>query len=115
MLDQETREKLEARLLDEIADAEERVMELEASTAPIAPDKALGRLTRLDAMQDKSVREAALVETRKRLSGLELALTKVWSNDFGRCVSCEEGIGLERLVALPESTQCVACAEKRGA
>ena len=90
-------------------------MELEVLTEPIAPDKALGRLTRLDAMQDKSVREAALVETRKRLVGLEVALTKVWSKAFGKCVSCEQSVGLERLVALPESRQCVACAEKGGA
>lgn len=90
-------------------------MELEVLTAPIAPDKALGRLTRLDAMQDKSVREAALVETRKRLVGLEVALTKVWSKEFGKCVSCGQSVGLERLVALPESRQCVACAEKGGA
>ncbi len=115
MLDQETREKLESRLLDEIAEAEERVIELEASTAPIAPDKALGRLTRLDAMQDKSVRQAALEQTRQRLGGLEMALTRVWAKDFGNCVSCGGSVGLERLIALPGSTQCVGCAEKGGA
>ena len=109
------RTQLESRLIDEIADTEQRVLDLEASTAPIAPDKSLGRLTRLEAMQDKSVREEALRQARERLAALEVALTRVWQPDFGQCISCERGIGEERLVTLPGSTQCVECAEKRSA
>lgn len=112
MLDEKTRETLQDRLIDEIAAAEDRILELEESTAPIAPDTALGRLTRLDAMQDKSVREAALAQARERLQGLEIALTRVHARDFGTCAGCGQPIPVERLVTLPESTRCVACASK---
>lgn len=87
-------------------------MELEESTAPIAPDKALGRLTRLDAMQDKSVREAALAQARETLGKLEFALTRVFNPDFGICVGCGGEIPIERLAVLPGSVRCVECAAK---
>ena len=112
MLDESTRNKLRDRIIDEIAATEERVIELEESTAPIAPDKGLGRLTRLDAMQDKSVREAALAQARASLQQLEIALVNVDTLGFGICVSCKTPIAVERLVALPGSTQCVECAAK---
>lgn len=112
MLNDATREQIQERLIDEIAGKEERIMELEKSTAPIAPDKALGRLTRLDAMQDKSVREAALAQARESLVKLELALTRVFNREFGICITCGEGIPVERLVVLPGSVRCVECAAK---
>ena len=47
------------------------------STKPISPDKGLGRLTRLEAMQDKSVNEAALERLKDEEIKLQNALTKI--------------------------------------
>ena len=63
-------------------------------------------------MSDKSVNDAALAEARERLAQLEVALTKVYQRDFGICVTCGEAIALERIMALPHASQCVACASK---
>jgi DnaK suppressor protein len=87
-------------------------MALEKSTEAVSPDKSIGRLSRLEAMSDKSVNDAALVEARNRLEQLELSLTKVYQRDFGICVTCKNTIGLERIMALPHANQCVACAGK---
>lgn len=106
------REQLKERILDEIADTTERIMSLEKATEAVAPDKAIGRLSRLEAMSDKSVNDAALVEARSRLEQLELALTKAHQNDFGMCVSCHQAIPIECIMALPHANQCVACASR---
>ena len=77
---------------------------------PVAPDNALGRLTRMEALNDKAVNEAALGQARERLSLLELALTKVYNRGFGICTACEKPIPIERLLLMPQSTRCVRCA-----
>jgi DnaK suppressor protein len=109
-VDPETLQQLEDRLLEEIADTEERVAELDKIVAPISPDNAIGRLSRLDAMQDKGVTEASLNQAREKLSRLETALQRIYDPDFGICVTCHQDIPVERLLLMPQSTQCVHCA-----
>lgn len=111
-MDQDAREKLKERILDEIADTEERIISLEKATEAVSPDKGLGRLSRLEAMSDKSVNDAALVEARQRLQQLEVALTKVHQRGFGICMTCQKPIGIERITALPHASQCVRCASQ---
>jgi DnaK suppressor protein len=76
---------------------------------PIAPDNAIGRLSRMEAINEKSVNEAALnllkIKERKLLKAQE----KVLEEDFGICLECEEEIPLKRMKLLPESIVCVNC------
>lgn len=111
-MDDQDRAQLKDRILDEIADTTERIMGLDKATEAVSPDKGLGRLSRLEAISDKSVNDAALVEARSRLEQLELALTKTHQRDFGICVSCQKAIPIERIMALPHANQCVACASR---
>ena len=55
---------LRERILDRSVEVEVRIEQLRDATQPISPDKGLGRLTRLEAMQDKGVNEAALQRLR---------------------------------------------------
>ena len=103
--------EIEDRVLDDIFELEERILALEKTTKPIAPDKGLGRLTRLDAMQDKSVKEAALRQSRETLSKSKYALSQLYRSDFGKCGICEKEIPFERLLAVPHATICIGCAE----
>ena len=84
-MDETTRQEFKDRILDEIAETEERIMRLEKATEVVAPDKALGRLSRLEAMSDKGVNGAALFQARERLEKMEIALTRVFQSSFGRC------------------------------
>jgi len=80
-------------------------------TKPISPDNAIGRLTRMEAINSKSINEAALKKAKDTLSKLERALTKIDNPDFGLCRECDEPIPSARLMILPETDLCVQCAE----
>jgi len=103
--------EIEDRILDDIAELEERILELEESTKPIAPDKGLGRLTRLEAMQDKSVKEAALRQARENLTKAKYARSQLYRSSYGICGICEKEIPFERLHAVPYATVCVGCVD----
>lgn len=87
------------------------ISELELKTAPIVPDCSLGRLTRLDAMQEKSINEAVLEKAKIRLKKISYVLTKIDTDEYGICSICEEEIPYARLCIVPESSICVSCAE----
>jgi len=106
------REKLEHHIRDKIQILKEDIVSLKKLTAPIPPDNAIGRLTRMEAINSKSINEAALRKTQYALSKLERALRTIDSPDFGLCRECEEPIPFPRLMILPETDLCVECAEK---
>ena len=81
-------------------------------TRPVPPDNAIGRLTRMEAINSKSINEAALRKARATRSLLEKALRTIDSDDFGLCRACEEPIAFARLMAMPEAALCVACATR---
>lgn len=94
-----------------IKTAEENIAALEKLTRPIAPDNAVGRLSRMEALTTKGVNEAALATARQRLGKLKYALANLDSDDFGICMDCGEPIPMARILIMPESTRCVNCAE----
>ena len=87
----------------------ERLKEL---TAPIAPENAIGRVSRMDAINNRSVNEAARRKTVRRLKSLELALERSTESSFGLCRGCGAEIPMGRLLLLPESVLCVQCAQR---
>jgi len=89
------------------------IKELEIKTAPIEPDCSLGRLTRLEAMQEKSINQAVLEKAKIRLKKIKFVLTKIDNENYGECSICEEEIPYGRLCIVPESTICVSCANKQ--
>ena len=86
---------------------------LEELTQPIAPENSIGRITRMDAVNTKSLNEATLRQSRLKLGQLEHALHRIEINDttFGQCSTCSESIPLPRLLLMPESDKCVNCAK----
>ncbi|MCF7807945.1 MAG: TraR/DksA C4-type zinc finger protein [Candidatus Marinimicrobia bacterium] len=102
--------QIKARIQDEIADASQLIEELEELTQPIAPDAAIGRLSRMEALNNKSVNEHLLQKTQAKLQKLESSLKRVEREDYGKCRSCNEPIPVGRLMMLPESEKCVNCA-----
>ncbi len=107
------RDQLRKHILGEIDDLKFDITELEEATQPIAPDGAYGRLSRMDAINSKSVNEAALRSARARLSQLGQRLEDIDNAEFGLCVRCKQRIPFARLMFMPESDRCVACADKK--
>ena len=79
----------------------------------IRPDNAIGRLTRMEAIQAQSISAAGKVRLRKRLPQIARALNAIEEGTYGTCVACKEDIPAGRLEIRPESRLCVGCAAGR--
>lgn len=79
-------------------------------TNPMVPDDAIGRVSRMDAINNKSVNDAALREAEKGYKKLSLVLDKMDNPDFGICRNCKKPIPEGRLMIRSESVLCVGCA-----
>ncbi len=104
------KQQLKARINSEIENALEQILELKELTQPIAPDAAIGRISRMDAINNKSVNELLLSKTETKLHKLEASLSFIDNDDYGFCRVCKQPIPLGRLMMLPESDRCVDCA-----
>ncbi len=113
-MDTHDKEKLIARINDKIASTKKDIIAFKELIKPVSPDNAIGRLTRMEAINSKSINEAALRKLKITLSNLENALKTADRPDFGLCNLCEEPIPIKRLLIMPESGLCVACAQKSG-
>ena len=106
----EDQQRFQQRIEEGITETRQDIERFEIASAPVAPDKALGRLTRMESLNDQGISNMALGRAQEKLYQLEQALERVKDPNFGSCVLCGNPIPLERLIALPESTRCVRCA-----
>ena len=105
------KDKLAKQIREKIESVKEDIASYTERTQPVEPDVAIGRLTRMDAIGNKSINEAALREAQNTLAKLERALKMIDKPGFGLCMECEEPIPIARLMVMPESDMCVECAE----
>jgi DnaK suppressor protein len=89
------------------------VENMKEMTRPISPDNAIGRLSRLEAMNEKSINEASLRNLEMRILLLNQALKRIDDDQYGECLLCEQEILENRLKVLPEATMCINCASKK--
>ncbi len=97
------------KILSEIEAAKESIIELEEIMQPIEPDCAIGRLSRMEAIQNQGVAEKTLKQAKDKLNKLEFMLNKVGTEEFGKCKNCGKQIPLERILFIPENPYCVNC------
>lgn len=95
----------------------ERIEKLEASLAvanagsdTVAPDNAIGRLSRMEAIQAQSMNAATRLKQEKRLKRARAALDRLDKGTYGDCAKCGDPIPEGRLEIMPESPFCVECA-----
>ena len=103
--------QLKEKLQNEKAKVEKRISSLKELTKSVEPDNAIGRVSRMDAINNKSVNDAALRTAENKLQSIENALQNIGEEDFGHCKRCGKPIQMGRLVIMPESTKCVKCAQ----
>lgn len=89
---------------------EDQLSDRPASDDSIRPDNAIGRLTRMEAIQAQSISAAGKARLRKRLPQIARALEAIQEGTYGTCTSCGSDIQRGRLEIRPESRRCVACA-----
>jgi len=94
-----------------LVETQEDIDSLKEKTKPIPPDVAIGRLSRMEAINEKSMLEANCRTAENRLVGLKRALLRVDCDDFGCCEECGNEIPVQRILLMPETQFCVNCAE----
>jgi DnaK suppressor protein len=110
MLSSEQVLQLKEKIKKKLVFIAEDIADLKEATKPIAPENAIGRISRMDAINNKSVNEAALRTSIEKEGKLKHALEIIHTEEFGKCTRCKRDIPFERLFAMPESDKCVQCA-----
>jgi len=83
---------------DQIDSVREEIEELKELTKPVKLDASVGRLSRMDAINNKAINDKQLREKKSTLQKLERAL------------KCGNEIPFGRLKFMPYTTRCVQCA-----
>ncbi len=102
---------MKQNILNEISKTEKLIAEYKELTKPVEPDCAIGRISRMDAINNKSVTEASLRQAEEKLRNLQRVLSRVGTKDFGICIKCGRPIPEARILYRPESLSCVNCAK----
>jgi len=98
---------LRKKILDEIGKIKRDISELEEQTKPIAPENSLGRVSRMDAINNKSVVEASLRHAIDKQKNLQSAFDNLEHKDFGICIKCNQPIPEGRIMLMPHAKKCV--------
>jgi len=70
---------------------------------------AVGRLSRIDSLQNQSMSKGLREREVVQLSQIREALGRMDRGTFGECEECGGGIPFERLFIFPEAPVCAAC------
>lgn len=111
-----TKEQLES-LRRELVSLEQELLraldESREAARPVDLSQPIGRVSRVDALQQQAMATANRRSTDLRLTQVRAALAAVRSGEYGYCRACEEPIGYRRLASRPETPFCVACQRGR--
>ena len=108
-MDEKTKNSFAKLILQQIEKLESDIESLKELTKPISPDNSIGRVSRMEAIGEKSINDSNLRKAKLRLQQLKKASERIKGDDFGYCLNCEEPIQIKRLEILPESTICMSC------
>ena len=107
---EEADKKIYRKSLEEDLLAVERYLKSSTeAAAAVEPDKSLGRLSRLEAMQDQQLVMEMRRRKKRQLVEIKTALSKLEMGNYGICIFCSLEISAERLKAAPEVQTCIRC------
>lgn len=99
------------RLAKRKAELEEMSKLSEEARATVTLDQqAVGRLSRMDSMQQQAMAEAQERLRQRDLVRIEMAERRINNNDYGYCTECDAEIPDGRLEIDPMAEKCVDCA-----
>ena len=97
-------EELKAQIESDIKSAQE-------TTKPVELDQTMvGRLSRMDAMQQQQMALASERRRQEKLQKIEAAFKRIEDGDYGYCIKCDEEIAEKRLDFDPTTLTCINCA-----
>ncbi|VXD17536.1 TraR/DksA family transcriptional regulator [Marinoscillum sp. 108] len=111
-MDINEKKEIRTAIEEKIVELEQRVQDLTVATKPMGLDNAVGRLSRMDYINNKTIDEANLRASEQKLEALRRWLDLIDTEKFGKCSRCGNEINPKRLLFMPESTRCIHCAGK---
>lgn len=84
----------------------------EAAQPPPGLDGSIGRLTRMDALQQQEMALHGQRRLELQLETIRGAMSRVKDGTYGACVFCSQPIAAARLEATPETPSCTPCQER---
>ncbi len=109
-MNSEEKATIKNKIIETIAETKISIESYKELTKPIAPENAIGRISRMDAINNKSVNDAALKKAQQKFKNLQIALGNIDDPDFGICARCKNKIPTGRILLVPQSRFCVNCA-----
>ena len=103
-------DEVKRKIEEETKKTKELIRDYKEQSKPITLDNSIGRISRMDAINNKSITESALRQAEEKLVKLHQALDNIDKPDFGKCVKCKQPIPLGRILLMPQSNKCVNCA-----
>ncbi len=106
-------DKLQQCLLSLQQELKQLLSTTEEGARPVDMGQPIGRLSRIDAMQQQNMAKASRRSHELRLQQIAAALRTIQDGEYGLCKECDEPIGYGRLSARPETPFCVNCQSRR--
>ena len=92
---------------DELLELSKKTKEFRAPV--ILDQQSVGRLSRMDAIQQQNMSLATDTNRKQRISKIENALKRIDQDIFGICINCNEIISEKRLLIDPTVLKCIDC------
>ena len=76
----------------------------------ILDQQSVGRLSRMDALQQQAMAKATQTRRSQQLSRIDAAFSRIKEAEYGYCTDCGDDIPLKRLELDPTVPTCITCA-----
>jgi DnaK suppressor protein len=92
---------------------EQQLLDAELATGVVILDQSsVGRVSRVDAMQQQSMAVSTRAKAEASLRKILKALKRMEAEDFGYCGQCDEPIQFNRLKVQPQASHCLKCQDQ---
>ena len=103
-------DELQAELERQLGRLQKSMKVTDEALRPVELDQtAVGRLSRIDSLQNQSLSRGLRDRENVRLSQIREALARLGDGTYGVCTVCENRISFERLFVFPEAPECTEC------
>ena len=96
-------------LLTRKEELKETLSSMKESSRPVDLNDPIGRLSRMDAIQQQQMALNAKKQVEVNLQLVDAALARLEKGEYGYCLQCDEEIDEKRLLAKPEAAFCTKC------
>lgn len=105
--------ELRAELERILAKLERSMRATDEAMRPVELDQtAVGRLSRIDSIQNQGLTRNLQAREAVKLSQVHAALSRIEAGGYGTCTECGADVPFERLLIFPEAPTCSACGDR---